>query len=119
MTETKRLGRGLEALIGPVSREQAEASGALRELPLSSVKPNPFQPRTRMDEAELKDLAASMEASSDLSTNMAMGRWMARVSWKMLSSMSRLGFSRSMTMTSGSISAIRLAIPPTSWTIVT
>ena len=41
MTETKRLGRGLEALLGPVSREQAEASGALRELPLSSVKPNP------------------------------------------------------------------------------
>ncbi len=32
MSETKRLGRGLEALLGPVSREQAEASGALREL---------------------------------------------------------------------------------------
>jgi len=63
MTETKRLGRGLEALLGPVSREQAEASGALRELPLSSVKPNPYQPRTRMDQAELADLASSMEAS--------------------------------------------------------
>ncbi|HEU4524030.1 MAG TPA: ParB/RepB/Spo0J family partition protein [Gemmatimonadales bacterium] len=63
MTETKRLGRGLEALLGPVSREQAEASGALRELPLSSVKPNPYQPRTRMDQAELTDLARSMEAS--------------------------------------------------------
>jgi ParB family transcriptional regulator, chromosome partitioning protein len=63
MTETKRLGRGLEALIGPVSREQAEASGALRELPLSSVKPNPYQPRTRIDQTELTDLAKSMEAS--------------------------------------------------------
>jgi ParB family chromosome partitioning protein len=63
MTETKRLGRGLEALLGPVSREQAEASGALRELPLSSVRPNPYQPRTRMDQAELTDLANSMEAS--------------------------------------------------------
>jgi ParB family chromosome partitioning protein len=63
MTETKRLGRGLEALLGPVSREQAEASGALRELPLSSVKPNPYQPRTRMDPAELTDLASSMGAS--------------------------------------------------------
>jgi len=63
MTETKRLGRGLEALLGPVSREQAEASGALRELPLSSIKPNPYQPRTRMDPAELSDLASSMEAS--------------------------------------------------------
>ena len=63
MTETKRLGRGLEALLGPVSREQAEASGALRELPLSSIKPNPYQPRTRMDPTELSDLASSMKAS--------------------------------------------------------
>jgi ParB family chromosome partitioning protein len=63
MTETKRLGRGLEALLGPVSREQAEASGALRELPMSSLRPNPFQPRTRIDEAELTDLANSMQAS--------------------------------------------------------
>ena len=63
MTETKRLGRGLEALLGPVSREQAEASGAFRELPMSSLRPNPYQPRTRIDEAELTDLASSMEAS--------------------------------------------------------
>jgi ParB family chromosome partitioning protein len=63
MTETKRLGRGLEALLGPVSREQAEASGALRDLPVASVRPNPFQPRTRIDEAELTDLANSMQAS--------------------------------------------------------
>jgi ParB family transcriptional regulator, chromosome partitioning protein len=63
MTETKRLGRGLEALLGPVSREQAEASGTLRELALSSVKPNPYQPRTRIEQTELRDLASSMEAS--------------------------------------------------------
>ncbi|HWM21063.1 MAG TPA: ParB/RepB/Spo0J family partition protein [Ilumatobacteraceae bacterium] len=63
MTETKRLGRGLEALLGPVSREQAETAGALRDLPMASVRPNPYQPRTRMDEAELTDLASSMEAS--------------------------------------------------------
>jgi ParB family chromosome partitioning protein len=63
MSETKRLGRGLEALLGPVSREQAEASGALRELPTSSIKPNPYQPRTRMDEGPLDELVASMQAS--------------------------------------------------------
>ncbi len=63
MTETKRLGRGLEALLGPVSREQAEASGALRELPMASVKPNPYQPRTRMDEGPLDELVASIQAS--------------------------------------------------------
>lgn len=60
---TKRLGRGLEALLGPVSREQAEASGALRELPMTSVKPNPYQPRTTMDEAQLDELVASIQAS--------------------------------------------------------
>jgi ParB family chromosome partitioning protein len=66
MSETKRLGRGLEALLGPVSREQAEASGALLELPLASVKPNPYQPRTRMDEGPMDELVASMQASGML-----------------------------------------------------
>src|SRR6476646_10846208 len=61
MTETKRLGRGLEALLGSVS--QAQATGALRELPVGSVQPNPFQPRTKMNEAELVELTASIEAS--------------------------------------------------------
>ncbi|MFL5476233.1 MAG: chromosome partitioning protein ParB, partial [Gemmatimonadales bacterium] len=60
MTETKRLGRGLEALLGSVSREQAQATGALRELPVGSVQPNPFQPRTQMNEAELVELTASI-----------------------------------------------------------
>ena len=59
----KRLGRGLEALLGPVSREQAEASGALKELAVSSIRPNPFQPRTRLDEPALAELTASIEAS--------------------------------------------------------
>jgi ParB family transcriptional regulator, chromosome partitioning protein len=63
MSETKRLGRGLEALLGSVSREQAEASDAFRELPVGSVLPNPLQPRTHLDEAELAELAASIEAS--------------------------------------------------------
>jgi ParB family chromosome partitioning protein len=63
MSEAKRLGRGLEALLGPVSREQAAASGALRELPVTAVRPNPFQPRTHFDAAELTDLARSIDAS--------------------------------------------------------
>ena len=63
MSETKRLGRGLEALLGAVSREQAEASGALRELPIASVLANPYQPRTHMDEEDLVELTASIEAS--------------------------------------------------------
>ena len=62
MTE-RRLGRGLESLLGPVSREAAQASGALRELPISSIRANPLQPRTTFDEEELADLARSIEAS--------------------------------------------------------
>jgi ParB family transcriptional regulator, chromosome partitioning protein len=63
MKETKRLGRGLEALLGPITREQAEASGVLRELPVAAVRPNPFQPRSRIDEGALAELTASIEAS--------------------------------------------------------
>jgi len=63
MSEAKRLGRGLEALLGPMSREQAQASGALRELPVASIRPNPFQPRTHFDPVELIDLTRSIEAS--------------------------------------------------------
>ncbi|MGH7509032.1 MAG: ParB/RepB/Spo0J family partition protein [Gemmatimonadales bacterium] len=63
MSETKRLGRGLEALLGAVSREQAEASGSLRELPMGNVLPNPYQPRTHVDEDALVELTASIEAS--------------------------------------------------------
>jgi ParB family transcriptional regulator, chromosome partitioning protein len=63
MTETKRLGRGLEALLGSVSREQAQASGSLRELPVDNIVPNPFQPRTHINETELAELASSIEAS--------------------------------------------------------
>jgi ParB family chromosome partitioning protein len=63
MSETKRLGRGLEALLGAVSREQAEASGTLRELPIGNVLPNPYQPRTHVDEDALVELTASIETS--------------------------------------------------------
>ena len=63
MSETKRLGRGLEALLGTVSKEQAKAEGALRELPIGSVLPNPYQPRTEINEEALIELTASIEAS--------------------------------------------------------
>jgi ParB family chromosome partitioning protein len=63
VSETKRLGRGLEALLGPVSREQAVASGAMRELPVTAIRPNPFQPRREFDPTALAELAASIEAS--------------------------------------------------------
>ncbi|MDX2120672.1 MAG: ParB/RepB/Spo0J family partition protein [Gemmatimonadota bacterium] len=63
MSETKRLGRGLEALLGPISRQDAEASGALLELPIQSIRPNPYQPRARLDEPQFSELVASLETA--------------------------------------------------------
>lgn len=59
----RRLGRGLEALLGPISREQAEASGALRELPVGAIRPNPYQPRRDFEPQALEELASSIAAS--------------------------------------------------------
>jgi ParB family chromosome partitioning protein len=49
-------GRGLSALIPP--RETAITAPV--EIPLSRIEGNPFQPRQRIDEAELERLAASI-----------------------------------------------------------
>jgi ParB family chromosome partitioning protein len=64
MTETpRRLGRGLEALLGPVNREQAAQEGALREVMVQSIRPNPFQPRRTIEPAQLQELADSIAAA--------------------------------------------------------
>ena len=64
MTETaagrRRLGRGLEALLGP-SREEAEREGSLVELPIKDIRPNPFQPRKTVDPAALEELVSSIK----------------------------------------------------------
>jgi ParB family chromosome partitioning protein len=56
------LGRGLGALIPP---EAAAATGSpqsagLRDVPVSSIRPNPYQPRRHFDEESLSSLAASV-----------------------------------------------------------
>ena len=63
MSESRRLGRGLEALLGPISKEQAEAQGALREVAVSSIDANPYQPRRVFEPAALQELADSIAAS--------------------------------------------------------
>jgi ParB family chromosome partitioning protein len=64
MTETaagrRRLGRGLEALLGP-TREEAEREGSLVELPIRDIRPNPFQPRRDVDPAALEELVSSIK----------------------------------------------------------
>ncbi len=63
MTETiagrRRLGRGLEALLGP-TREEAEREGSLVELAIAEIRPNPYQPRRDVDPAALEELEASI-----------------------------------------------------------
>src|SRR5262245_27695065 len=60
----KGLGLGLEALLGPkVSDVPAPASdGAPRTLKLDQLQPGKYQPRTRMDEGSLYELAESIKA---------------------------------------------------------
>jgi ParB family chromosome partitioning protein len=63
----KGLGRGLEALLGPKVDDNAAAKTAAAEglpntLPLSEMVPGMYQPRTRMDEGALYELAESIKA---------------------------------------------------------
>jgi ParB family chromosome partitioning protein len=61
----KGLGLGLEALLGPTVREAPQASagaddGEPRTLAVEQLQPGRYQPRTRMDEAGLNELAESI-----------------------------------------------------------
>jgi ParB family chromosome partitioning protein len=59
----KGLGRGLEALLGPsVAPTVPETSTHPSELALSDLVPGIYQPRTRMDEGALYELAESIRA---------------------------------------------------------
>jgi ParB family chromosome partitioning protein len=54
------LGKGLGALI-PATERLEDADAALRELPISEIKPNAFQPRGHFDEEALVSLADSIQ----------------------------------------------------------
>jgi ParB family chromosome partitioning protein len=73
----RRLGRGLDALLGarkpaaPPSQaapEQTPAqsdpdAGSLRRIPLGQIRPNPFQPRQEFRPEQLADLEASLKVN--------------------------------------------------------
>lgn len=62
-TKHKGLGRGLDALLAGNSPEpEAQAAAGPQTLPLDQLKPGKYQPRTRMDEASLAELAESIKA---------------------------------------------------------
>ncbi|MDO5652537.1 MAG: ParB/RepB/Spo0J family partition protein [Brachymonas sp.] len=61
----KGLGRGLEALLGPTADMPSateRADGSPSELTLEQLVPGEYQPRTRMDEGALYELAESIKA---------------------------------------------------------
>ena len=78
----KHLGRGLQSLLSPIISGPQESSPtipitvavakfpedkqlreSLREIPLESVKPNPYQPRMVWDQNGLEELADSIRAN--------------------------------------------------------
>ena len=65
----RALGRGLEALLPTRKQEESVAplpakdGGEPLELPLEMIERNPFQTRTRFDEKQLEELAASVRVS--------------------------------------------------------
>lgn len=58
----RRLGRGLEALLGPQTTT-TKRENALQQLPLAKIDSNPFQPRTTIDGEALDELKRSLKTS--------------------------------------------------------
>jgi len=58
----RRLGRGLDALFNTTPSDKREAE-SLREIPISEIRSNPFQPRQNFNSDELKELQESLKAS--------------------------------------------------------
>ena len=59
MIRPKGLGRGLDALLA-ASDDAAPDGDSLQMLPIDRLRPGKYQPRTRMDEASLAELADSI-----------------------------------------------------------
>lgn len=70
MVATRRgLGRGLEALLNSTAETPAQNENSpdtIQEIPLSSIAPNPFQPRRSFSEESLQELAQSIRAQGVL-----------------------------------------------------
>jgi ParB family transcriptional regulator, chromosome partitioning protein len=58
-SKRKALGRGLDALLGG---EPSATHDALITLPVGRIRPGRYQPRTKMDQEALAELAASIQA---------------------------------------------------------
>src|SRR5688500_4491018 len=65
----RRLGRGLEALLGTSSlatsttATEARERGELQKIRLGDIRPNPYQPRRTFNEQDLADLESSLRTN--------------------------------------------------------
>lgn len=59
---SRRLGRGLEALLGP-SAPDSQGDRPVVQLALATIRPNPYQPRHHLDRNALNDLKQSLGES--------------------------------------------------------
>ncbi len=57
---TKRLGKGLDALIRPKDQENLPSAG-VTNIPISKIKKNPHQPRKNFDSTSLNELSESIK----------------------------------------------------------
>src|SRR3954470_554343 len=59
----RRLGRGLEALLGTAGGLASSDEGALKSIPIAQSSKNPFQPRTEFSASDLTEREESLKAS--------------------------------------------------------
>jgi len=59
----RRLGRGLEALLGNASGLASSDEGTLKSIPIGQIGRNPFQPRREFNSEELRELQESLSSS--------------------------------------------------------
>ena len=59
----RRLGRGLEALLGSTTGLATSDQGALKSIPIGQITSNPFQPRQEFNAEDLTELQESVRAS--------------------------------------------------------
>ncbi len=66
MAKLKGLGRGLDALLASDDQISTDIDGALTTLRSALLRPNRYQPRTRMDPASIEELAESIKSQGVL-----------------------------------------------------
>lgn len=61
MSKKRGLGKGLGALIPGDDSPTETTNTGLRQVPIEAIEPNPHQPRSKMDEGKLQELADSIK----------------------------------------------------------